>query len=91
MTRLDPPLRRERPGRGPSLDRLSVRERQVFDGIVRGLTNKAIGQELGISHRTVEIHRARVMRKLNPATVAGLVATALNRHVADPRNPEDNS
>lgn len=48
----------------PRLGTLSSRERQVFDGIVSGMTNKLIGAALGISHRTVEIHRGRVMRKL---------------------------
>lgn len=60
-----------------SLDILSGRERQVLDGIMRGLTNKGIGLELGISHRTVEIHRARLMRKLNVSSLAALLAIAL--------------
>ncbi|MDF0488354.1 helix-turn-helix transcriptional regulator [Sphingomonas sp. H39-1-10] len=69
------------PARGsdpPSLDRLSPREREVLVGILAGLTNKAIGGELGISHRTVEIHRARIMRKLGATSVASLVATAIS-------------
>ncbi len=69
-------LRRGRHAEPLSLDRLSPRERDVLDGLVRGLTNKAIGMELGISHRTVEIHRARVMRKLNASSIGGLLATA---------------
>lgn len=52
---------------------LSPRERDVLDGLVRGLTNKAIAAELGISFRTVEIHRARVMRKLGARSLAGLM------------------
>jgi DNA-binding NarL/FixJ family response regulator len=47
-----------------SIDRLTAREREVATGLARGLTNKQIGRELGISHRTVEIHRARLKRKL---------------------------
>ena len=62
-----------------TLDRLTPRERQVLDGVLRGMTNRKIGQELGISHRTVETHRARIMRKLNVSTVAGLVAAALTQ------------
>lgn len=75
-----PPPRRSRNHRGaPSLDLLSPRERQVLAGIVRGLTNKEIGIELGISHRTVEIHRAHLMRKLNVTSLAALLAIALAR------------
>lgn len=47
-----------------ALGTLSAREREVFDGIVGGMTNKQIGARLGISYRTVEIHRGRMMRKL---------------------------
>jgi len=64
-------------GQAMPLERLSPREREVLDGIVRGLTNREIGQALGISHRTVEIHRARLMRKLNARSFAGLIAIAL--------------
>lgn len=62
-------MRRRSGGRGADgslLDRLSQREREILDGISRGLTNKAIGLELGISHRTVEIYRSRAIRKLAP-------------------------
>ncbi len=59
------------------LSALSPRERDVLDGLVRGLTNKAIAVELGISHRTVEIHRARVMHKLGVGSVAALIRIVL--------------
>lgn len=49
------------------------RERDVAAGLVRGLSNKQIGQELGISFRTVEIHRARLKRKLGASTLAALL------------------
>jgi DNA-binding NarL/FixJ family response regulator len=52
-----------------SIDRLTSREREVAMGLARGLTNKQIGRELGISHRTVEIHRARLKRKLGLPTL----------------------
>ncbi len=62
--------------RAASLDSLSQREREVLAGVMRGCTNKQIGVELGISHRTVEIHRARLMRKLHVTTLADLLAVA---------------
>ena len=60
---------------------LSGREREVLAGIARGLTNKEIGTELGISHRTVETHREGLMRKLRIHTVAGLTKLALEAGV----------
>lgn len=61
----------------PLIEQLTHRELEVVGGLVRGLTNKQIGQELGISHRTVEIHRSRLMRKLGAATLAGLLSIIL--------------
>ena len=46
------------------LQALTPREREVLDGLARGLPNKTIAFDLGISPRTVEIHRANVMSKL---------------------------
>jgi RNA polymerase sigma factor (sigma-70 family) len=46
-----------------AVDALTEREREVMRLVAQGLSNKEIARELGISHRTVEIHRARVMRK----------------------------
>jgi two-component system response regulator FixJ len=46
------------------LQALSPREREVLDGLVQGLPNKTIAYDLGISPRTVEIHRANLMTKL---------------------------
>lgn len=72
------PDRAARPRRSsPTINQLTHRELEVVDGLVRGLTNKQIGQELGISHRTVEIHRARLMRKLGAATLAALLGIVL--------------
>lgn len=59
------------------LDVLTPREREVLDGVSRGLTNKAIAAELGISRRTVEAHRESLMRKLEIHNVAGLTRFAL--------------
>lgn len=68
--------KRERSAR-PPIDQLTLREAEVVGGLVRGLTNKQIGLELGISHRTVEIHRSRVMRKLGATTLAALLGIIL--------------
>jgi two-component system response regulator FixJ len=58
------------------LSRLTRRERQVLDAIVRGEGNKAIGHTLGISPRTVEVHRAKVMEKLSCRTLADVIRFA---------------
>ncbi|HET7605172.1 MAG TPA: response regulator FixJ [Sphingomicrobium sp.] len=47
------------------LEALTPREREVLDGLARGLPNKTIAYDLGISPRTVEIHRANLMTKLD--------------------------
>ena len=52
---------------------LTPREREVAAQLIEGRTSKQIGKVLGISHRTVEIHRARLMRKYGAATTAELV------------------
>ena len=52
---------------------LTAREREVAAQLMQGLTSKEIGRVLGISHRTVEIYRARLMRKYRAATAAELV------------------
>lgn len=52
---------------------LSQRERQVLDRLVEGEANKMIAYHLGISPRTVEIYRAKVMAKMEAATFADLV------------------
>ena len=52
---------------------LTGREREVAARLLEGLTSKEIGRTLEISHRTVEIYRARLMRKYNASTAADLV------------------
>jgi two-component system response regulator FixJ len=56
---------------------LSLRERQVLDGLVEGHANKVIAHELGISPRTVEIYRANVMTKMGAASLSELVRMAI--------------
>ena len=56
---------------------LSRRESEVLEGVVGGLSNKSIAFELGLSPRTVEIHRARVMDKMQARNLSELVRLAL--------------
>lgn len=62
--------------RASALERMQTltgRETEVMDLVVTGKPNKIIAYELGVSQRTVEIHRARVMEKMQAATLAHLV------------------
>ena len=54
-------------------DLLTARERDVLNQIAAGLSNKQAGRELGISPRTIEVHRARIMEKLGAKNAADLV------------------
>ena len=60
------------------LDTLTPRERQVCDLVVNGETNKSIAHRLTISEKTVEIHRANVMRKMRARSLASLVHMAVS-------------
>ena len=55
---------------------LTLRERQVFALVVRGLLNKQIAGELGTAERTVKIHRGQVMRKMDAPSLPDLVRMA---------------
>jgi two-component system, LuxR family, response regulator FixJ len=59
------------------LETLSPREREVMEGLLAGLPNKSIAYDLGISPRTVEIHRARVMDKMGARSLSELVRMGL--------------
>ncbi len=56
---------------------LSRRERQVMEGLIGGLSNKAIARDYGISPRTVEVYRANVMTKMKAGSLAELVQLAM--------------
>jgi len=60
--------------------RLTLREAQVLERIVAGRLNKQIADDLGISIKTVEAHRANIMEKLNANTVADLLKIALGQN-----------
>jgi FixJ family two-component response regulator len=66
----------------PGGEPLTAREQEVLAQLVTGATNKQAGQHLGISHRTIEIHRARIMEKLGAKTVADLIRIALSENRA---------
>src|SRR4051794_10332853 len=59
------------------VETLSPRERQVMDGLVAGLSNKAIAREYDISPRTIEVYRANVMTKMQAGSLSELVRLAL--------------
>ena len=59
------------------MGKLTARESQVLERIVAGRLNKQIADDLGISIKTVEAHRANIMEKLNANTVADLLKIAL--------------
>jgi two-component system response regulator FixJ len=72
--------RTRRPGAGERaraitqrLATLTPRETEVLPFIVRGLSNKLIARELGTSPRTIEVHRGRIMEKLNVSGLVNLV------------------
>jgi len=58
------------------VSRLSPRERQVFERVVRGKMNKEIAREIGATERTIKAHRHRVMEKVEAASLAELVMIA---------------
>lgn len=61
----------------PRIAKLTPRERQIMDMIVQGKANKVIAIDLGVSQRTVETHRTRIMRKTQAKSLAELVQMAV--------------
>lgn len=66
------------------LDRLTAREREVLAGVARGHTTKEIASEFNISARTVETHRAAIMRKLDIRSIALLTQFAIREGLIEP-------
>jgi FixJ family two-component response regulator len=64
------------------IDALTEREHEVFLLVAEGVTNKVVASELNISERTVEVHRAQVMKKLDVRTLAQLVRIHLQMEQA---------
>lgn len=65
------------------LNALTPRERDVLDGLVKGHPNKTIGFDLGISPRTVEIHRANLMQKVGVHSLSDLLRIAFAAGLGD--------
>jgi len=61
----------------PGYERLTAREREVLERIALGASNKEAGRELGISPRTIEDHRANIMKKLGAKNAADLIRIVL--------------
>jgi FixJ family two-component response regulator len=55
------------------LNSLTPRERQVLDLVIEGAQNKSMAEKLGISIKTVELHRSRVMEKMHAQSLAQLI------------------
>ncbi|MBB2754613.1 UNVERIFIED_ORG: PAS domain S-box-containing protein [Rhizobium aethiopicum] len=70
------PMKREE-NAAARIARLTPREHEVLVGLVDGGTNKSIGRKLGISPRTVELHRSQVMNRLNADSLTELLQIAL--------------
>ena len=65
------------------VDVLTSRERDVLELLVDGLTNKSIAERLGISARTVEIHRSNLMKKLEADSLSAVLKIAISANLAD--------
>jgi two-component system response regulator FixJ len=66
-------------GAFPGAETLTPREREVLKEITAGASNKEAGRTLGISPRTIEVHRARIMEKIGARNAADLVRIVLSR------------
>lgn len=67
------------------LESLTGREREVLDELAGGKTSRAIAQELGISERTVELHRSRILKKVGARNITELLNRVIP--ILQPRNP----
>lgn len=74
--------RLQQDGVSARLAALTDRERQVLKGVVAGHSNKEIARELDISYKTVEVHRGRLMQKMDAHSIAELLQLVLKRETA---------
>jgi two-component system response regulator FixJ len=78
--------RRDHAALAQRAEQLSTREREVMDLVVSGLSSPAVAEQLGISVRTVESHRARVMDKMDARGLADLVRLSIR--LAEPEQEQ---
>lgn len=74
---------RPQPVKDSPLAELSDREQEIMLLLVKGKQNKVVARKLGISHRTVEVHRARIMHKTGADNFAELMKIAINSGLTD--------
>ena len=72
-------------------DALTTRERDVFALLIAGHANKVMASELGLSERTVEVYRARIMKKTAARSLAQLVRMAMEMQFMSPSSRRTNS
>ena len=78
QSQLAPPVSEEaQQGQVIGLEVLSLRERQVLEMIAQGISNQEIGQRLALSHKTIALHRERIMKKMNMHSRTELVKFAI--------------
>jgi two-component system response regulator FixJ len=85
---------RNEPAPGAAARRLAIlssRERQVLDAIVAGHPNKVIAHHLGISMRTVEVHRAHMLERLGMRSIAEAIGLAALARLATPAGSDEGS
>jgi DNA-binding NarL/FixJ family response regulator len=68
----------------PYVDPLTRREREVAQLLVEGLGSRAVANRLGITPKTVDTHRAAIMRKLGMSSMADLVRYAIRHRLVEP-------
>jgi FixJ family two-component response regulator len=68
------------------VETLSLREREVMLLVVRGMLNKQAGHQLGVSEKTIKVHRARVMHKMHANSLADLVRMVERLGVTSPQS-----
>ena len=69
---------------GGAVGRLTMREREIVQLLAEGKPSKVIATQLGVSAKTIEAHRANVMRKLNLHSIAALVRYAVHNRIVEP-------
>ena len=82
-TILDALLRQPQNGEAPPSDTLTSREREVIQLLAESKTNRQIAAILGITPKTVETHRAAIMKKLNLHSIVDIVRYAVRNKLAD--------